>query len=435
MRRLSRNPFILFLPFLFIYICIVLLGHKDAMEGDEGRYVQYAQNLLNGYYSPPGEVYLWNGPGYPIILMPFMVMKLPLICSALMNAFFQYLSVVYLFKALRILVKPNLAVFFSIVWGCFYIVFKEMCWLYTESLSNMLVSMFLFYALLAFSEDKKSRAHIWIAAFLLGYLTLTKIIFGYVLLVSIPTLTVLYLFRRISSIKRALLIVLAAMLFNLPYLAYTHHLTGKYFYWANSGGMSLYWASTPVKGEFGDWNDDFFKAYCGIDDVQPCNDSLFAANHKLDYDTIYRYQGIARDEAFRKAGIRNIMHYPLKYFKNCIANAGRFFFGIPYSYSFQRMQTLARIPPGAVAFLLLLFSIGMTMVNFRRIGFEIFFVAGFFALYFAASIAVSTNQRQLELAVPMIILWAAFFVDRCISFRLLLPKGGQVFSKGRDTDR
>ena len=42
-----------FLPFLFLFILIVVRLHADAMEGDENRYYEFAQNLLNGFCSPP----------------------------------------------------------------------------------------------------------------------------------------------------------------------------------------------------------------------------------------------------------------------------------------------------------------------------------------------------------------------------------------------
>ena len=38
-----------------------------------------------------------------------------------------------------------------------------------------------------------------------------------------------------------------------PYLFYTYHLTGKHFYWANSGGLGLYWMASPDPNDFGSW--------------------------------------------------------------------------------------------------------------------------------------------------------------------------------------
>ena len=76
LRNLSRRPWIALLPFLVLYVVLVLVFHKDAMEGDEGRYVFFAENLSQGFYSPRDEINLWNGPGYPLVLVPLVLIFL-----------------------------------------------------------------------------------------------------------------------------------------------------------------------------------------------------------------------------------------------------------------------------------------------------------------------------------------------------------------------
>jgi hypothetical protein len=202
-------------------------------------------------------------------------------------------------------------------------------------------------------------------------------------------------------------IVLVAFLLNIPYLVYTYQQTGKLLYWANSGGMSLYWASTPVEGEFGDWNDDHFTAYCGYDTTQPCNAALFDVHHQADYDSIYQFQGVARDDAFKKKALQNIRQHPVKYLKNCMANAGRLFFGLPFSYSYPRLANLARIPPGALVFFLFIFSI-ISSFFYRGAHRAIFFsLLAFLILFLGATLVVSAYQRMLTVMVPLILLLSA----------------------------
>jgi len=54
---LGLNPYLLFLPLLFLYIAIVLIFSKDVFQGDEGRYIGFAKNLIQGFYSPPAPNY------------------------------------------------------------------------------------------------------------------------------------------------------------------------------------------------------------------------------------------------------------------------------------------------------------------------------------------------------------------------------------------
>ena len=67
---------LIFLPLLAFYIIFVCTTAFDLFLGDEGRYVMFAENLAQGYYSPEADINLWNWPGYPLILLPFVLLKL-----------------------------------------------------------------------------------------------------------------------------------------------------------------------------------------------------------------------------------------------------------------------------------------------------------------------------------------------------------------------
>ena len=99
---LELKPAVMFLPFLILYVLIILKVSTHELVGDEGRYYEFANNLLNGYYSPPApNINLWSGPGYPIFLVPFVWLKMPLLVIKLANAFLQYFSIVLLFLAIN----------------------------------------------------------------------------------------------------------------------------------------------------------------------------------------------------------------------------------------------------------------------------------------------------------------------------------------------
>src|SRR5437764_1074257 len=101
-RLLKLNPFLLFLPFLFLYILFVLKFNTGKLIFDELTYFQFAKNLTHGFYSPPApDISLWNGPGYPMFLTPFVYLNSPLIIIKLFNAFFLYGSIVFLFLSLK----------------------------------------------------------------------------------------------------------------------------------------------------------------------------------------------------------------------------------------------------------------------------------------------------------------------------------------------
>ena len=82
-RWLVARPALSLLPVLLLCAGVVLLLANDALEGDEGRYVDYARNMLQGFYTPADAINLISGPGYPFILMPLVLFDVPIMYLAL----------------------------------------------------------------------------------------------------------------------------------------------------------------------------------------------------------------------------------------------------------------------------------------------------------------------------------------------------------------
>src|SRR5919108_4957016 len=93
-----------FSPFFIFYILIAIFFSTNSFNGDETGYVEFAYRLSEGYYSPPHRISLWWGPGYPIILVPFIIFKLPWLIAKLFNAFFLFGAILYLYQTLSIYV-------------------------------------------------------------------------------------------------------------------------------------------------------------------------------------------------------------------------------------------------------------------------------------------------------------------------------------------
>jgi hypothetical protein len=413
-----KNPWIFFAPFLVLYTCIIYIFQGEGLTGDEPRYLGFAQNLLHGFYSPKGELNLWNGPGYPLLIAPFIKMGANATGLRLLNGVLQYASVVFLYQTLQYWVSDKKALVLSLFWACYYIAFKEMTYVYTECFANFLVSVFLYYSSKNYFESKKSIKHFLLPGFILGWIILTKVIFGYVIIALTILLFIFYIVKKETTYLRFFYITVIALFINIPYLFYTYQLTGKAFYWSNAGGMSLYWASTPIEGEYGDWNDAEFRAYCGYDSLLPCNAALFAKGHQQDYDEIYKFKGVARDDAFKQKAIENIREHPFKYLKNTLANTGRFFFGIPASYQYIRYQNLWRILPNAIVFCIFLFSVVVSLLNIKKHPPLLIVLLSLLFFYFGASIIVSALQRQLYVVLPIILVWFGWLTQKAVSLKL-----------------
>jgi hypothetical protein len=74
--KITKNPFLLFLPFLILYTILIIVFAKNEYRGDEVRYLNYAKNLIHGFYSPPyPHIDLGNGPGYSILIAPLALIS------------------------------------------------------------------------------------------------------------------------------------------------------------------------------------------------------------------------------------------------------------------------------------------------------------------------------------------------------------------------
>jgi 4-amino-4-deoxy-L-arabinose transferase-like glycosyltransferase len=333
------------------------------------------------------------------------------------NAGLQYLSIILVYGGIQSVTNTRIAAIVSLVWGSYYIAYQELSSLLTEPLTSFLISVIAYSACKAATENHPTRYNL-IGGITLGYLALTKIIFGYVTL----GLLIIYLLALLSTKtkaegKKGILITVIALSINLPYLYYTAKLTGNFPYWGNSGGSSLYWMSTPIEGEFGEWNNADFTANCGHDIKIPCNSSLIEKNHKADFEEMQGLTTLEQDHRLKEIAIRNIKTYPLKYCRNILSNISRMFFGIPNSYFYQREQTAIRIFPNAILFTILVFSLGIFFTNISYFSFEIRFLVFLSLLYLALTSLVSAYPRHLYVLVPCLFTCFSVILTRFVSVK------------------
>jgi hypothetical protein len=245
-----------------------------------------------------------------------------------------------------------------------------------------------------------SWPHIFIASTFLGYLALTKIIFGYVTLIGLLVLCLLYLWKKKEVYKKSLLVSLFALLFCMPYLFYTFSLTGKIFYWGTSGGIGLYLMSVQYEGKLGDWNvlkeypKDIFE---GLDNMSTPE----------------------MDDEIKRRAVRNIIKNPGKYFNNWLANVGRLFFNYPYSSrDQQKISTYFYLIPNMFLVVISLFCIYPTFTGRKIVPYEIYALIYFGLIAVGGHSLVIATNRQLWPLVPVFSLWIFFVATRVVKIQI-----------------
>jgi hypothetical protein len=411
-KKLMGSPYLLYFPFLLYSVWLIIHDRLPGLHADEIRYVELAKNLIHGYYSPfPENINLWNGPGYPILLMPFAALHVPLVYATLINALFHYLSLVFVHQSLSLVANKKIALVGGLLLAIYPNALSVLPLLYTEAFTSFLVSALIYSVTLYYI--KKSNKYLLIAGGLLGYLTLTKIILGYVIVICLAICLGMLLFKKTRNyyVKSATLLLIAFAV-TVPYLAYTYYITGKVFYWGNSGGMSLYWMSTPFEREYGDWKIPSLKntQYPYIFKSKETA-ALLRKNHIKEMNFILnKHNAIEQDALFKQIAFQNIKAHPLKFATNYYYNVSRMLFNFPYSYAYQDSAIIGNIIRGSLMLWASLLGMVLTIYNWRKVIYPVKFILLVTGVYLLLSGALSAYPRQLDVVVPVLIFWLGYLI-------------------------
>lgn len=409
-KKYFEQPYLSLLPFLLVYALIVIFQNSDSLIGDEGRYISFANNLLNGFYSPPQpDINLWNGPGFPLYLIPFVALKLPLIVIRLFNALLYYAVLLLFNKTLSIFLDLKRSFFFTSLFACYYMPYKSLPFILSETLTILLLAAITLMASHYFAQENKQRniKNTVFLAMVLAFLALTKVIFGMVYLFAGILFLLLFLLTKNKSYRSSSVLLFCALSFCLPYLIYTYSLTGKVFYWSNAGGMSAYWMSNPVPGEYGEWHNDSLSS----PPMAPESMKILRSNHEVAYEEIYRYKGVQRDDAYKEHAFRNIKEHPQKFIQNWLANWSRMFFNYPVSYIPLRIGTIGNMLANIPVLILIAFSGFLTWRNKQRLPFGTSFLLYLSGIYLLLSSMLSAYDRVFYILAPVLGVWIIYSVS------------------------
>lgn len=410
------GPFLIFFPLLILYILIILLFSKENLIMDGERYVQYAENLTRGYYSLPyPNVSIINGPGYPLLLFPFVLFKIPLLYAKILNAFLLFLSVYFVNKSLLFYTTSKRSVISSYALGLYFPLFKYLPVLMTEIFTVFLISLIIYFILYTYKNNKFNYLNIGLIGFLMAYLALAKIIFGYVIVCSLIISILFFLIYRNKKLLYATYILLISMVFCIPYLAYTYRLTGEFFYWGNPGADSIYWMSSPCVDEYGDWYPIAISRQEWTQDKNIESDyKRFHSSHQNVIEQINKATSLQKDSIYYSQAFSNIKAYPEKYLKNWFANLGRMFFSYPFSYQRMKLSTYFTLIPNMFIFVILVLLLYPTLLFFRKLPIELVMLLFFFLIYLAGSSLVSANSRQFIILTPLILLYIVYMMSNIV---------------------
>ncbi len=406
-------------PLLAIYIVIIVLLN-NPLEGDELRYMAYAENLTQGFYTSPDNPDLSNGPGYPLVLLPFVALDVNLMIPNIINGIFVFLGILFFYKSLRLYLKPKIALISSYVLGLYPPLLHFMPDLLSESLSFFLINGFIFH-FCSFHLKKNNPKNGVLASLFLGFLVLTKVIFFHVVVVSMTMLVLMSVFKKSQRPKWSLLILTVGILFTTPFLVYAYKVTNKPFYLGTRGGELLYHRSTPFENEYGNWfsADRILGVRFEGDSEEYQRLEKLRLNHGEFYQRLQPLSNMERDSALKVKAIENMKKYPIKYLKNTMASTGRLFFNIPNSYKNQGLQTYGYLIPNGIILVFLVLIARTAILERSRIPFEIKSVVIFVLIYGFGIILLLGKPRYFIMMVPGLILFLVYSYSKLLKINLL----------------
>ena len=399
------NHFLLI--FIFYVLLILIIPPKNSV-GDEARYIRYSTNIIHGFYADEAGVV--NPPAYPMVLLPFIYLKMHLIFAKILNAFFLIFAIIFFYRTLNNYIDRKISLFFSYLLGLFPGVLIFITELHTEIFSIFLICGFMYYYILIYQNNDNYLKKVFLSSIFLLALILTKAIFGYVILVIIVLLVLRKLIFKKKDINFSVFIF--TFILCIPYLSYTYLLTGKILYWASNGGDTLYWMSTPYPDEYGDWF-----SYKSVESSKELK-----KNHQSIYDSAYSLSPFKRDQFLRKKAIENIENHPSKYLMNWLANIGRLFFNYPFSYLTERTTTYFYIVPNMFIVVFMTCGLILSFLRWKNIPVEIKAILLFSAIYIGGMSLLSAVNRYILVILPPILFWLAFVFNRVLDIKLVGKK-------------
>tara|TARA_R110002096_G_scaffold16106_14_gene55049 strand:+ start:12650 stop:14089 length:1440 start_codon:yes stop_codon:yes gene_type:complete len=423
------------------HLLLIIFLSPDQLLNDEPRYFSGANNLTKGYFVEEKLPDFTNGPGYPMLLAPVMGLlgfefdrmiqdpdtfefyvpgesgeplknlKWRLLPLRLLNIPFLAIGYLAIYFASKLLIPSRwaLAVMLAMALNPFQLRWVPM--IMTENVTPMLFGLFAW----AYIKGLQAKSFSWKLVILAGlafaWLAMTRTMFGYVALgalLSAPVLCLIDGYRE--KLKAATIPFVAALIFCIPYLSYTHHHTGKVFCWATNGTELLYWITSPHEGEYGSW----------LQEKWVKGDPLLAENHLSFIQSASELPPIEREERWMEGVKKHLESEGVEkaLVRNYAANLCRVFFNVPRSRKFENFPKLVWALTGFVVFLGMAGATIVTLWKWRDVHMAIKLLLLCFGIYFCGVLLLPAEPRYLIPVFPAIFLWIAYVLSQLVEVRV-----------------
>lgn len=405
---MTRRELGLLLPLLALYLAAfwVFPHHAD----DEAGYITLAERLTHGRYvagdpdalldADPSYPDLWFGPGLPGMLAPLVALQAPTSVLRLTGPAFLFAAVALFYVLGRRSWGPRTALLAAYAFGLYPPFWALLPNLHSEPLAILCVVAAML-GIAGYVRDGRGASFL-LASAALAALALTRVAYGWVLILLLICSALWWIVRRSRVAFRIAAIAAVALVFCSPWLAYTYAKTDRPLVWGNSGSLSLYWMSSPYPGDTGEWRkaDEVFR-----------NPEL--APHRPFFSGLRGLTLAEQNAEIERQAIRNIARHPGSYLGNVAANVSRLAFNAPFSETAWRWDDLFYAVPNLLLAAAVLASIVVLIPRRRFLPPETvpFVLIGVLAVLL--HVLVAAYPRMLAPIVPLVV-WVTTLSLACI---------------------
>jgi hypothetical protein len=397
----ARWALVRLLPVLALLVLVSVLMDPGRPTGDEVPLIAAAHRILQGRYAVIGTMdgtkFLWHGPGLPALLAPFVALGVPLQGLRLISPLLMFVAVLLFYRLLRLRLSRRGALIGAYALGLYAPAYYVIGTVSKDPLA-LVLSIGALDGTARYLKYHRPRAAV-IAGLSLAALAMTRLEYGWVLAAALAVALGWWTImrardrrvpERTQAARRWALICALGMLACLPWLLYTYALTGRPFYWGNSGGISLYWMSSPSLNQLGEWH---------------ASHTVFANAGLAAYRPFFHYLAtlgpVQGDLELQHVAVVQALAHPAKYGLNLLANVGRTFFGFPFSFTLP-----AAVIAGLIAFngalLVGLVAAGTSLIRCRsRLPDEALPFVAFAVVGFCVHLFPTSEPRMMIPLIPV----------------------------------
>ena len=329
---LLGSPVVRLLPLLGVLLLVSLLTDPGRPNGDEVPILAATHRLLHGYYAVQGTMdstkFLWHGPGLPALLAPLVSLGVPLAELRLTSPLLMFAAALLFYRFLRLRLSQRGALIGAYALGLYGPGYYVLGTVAKEPLA-LLCAIAALDGTTRYLMHGRPR-HAVLAGLSMGFLVMARLEYGWVIAACLISGLVWWGLARLRHgpapgrtivARRWTVVCAVGMLACVPWLTYTYELTHHLFYWGNSGGISLYWMSSPSASQLGEWHA-----------THTVNTDPALAAYRPFFHYVSSLGPLRADLELQHIALVQALGHPAKYLLNLVANVGRMFLGFPFSF-------------------------------------------------------------------------------------------------------